>query len=541
MHVPPTTSSTTSLRRHHTSLIAAASTVVLLAATALGSPAVAASRHGLRDPGTPTEPAGAAASADLTVTIADDPDPVATGQVVTYHVDVHNAGPQLATGVSLSDDLPPGVTFGEARPNTGTCSRPDAGGVVNCSLADLAVGADATVAVDVYPTQSGSFSDGASASAVQTDPTPGDATASESTAAAGADCTVVGTPGDDRSLDGTKRNDVICGLGGDDTISGLDGSDRLDGGPGNDTLFGNDGSDQLFGRAGADHFGGGQGFDLARFDGATRAVNVDLSAGTARGEGRLDSLVGVEGIVGSPHDDTLKGDAGGNEIYGRAGADAITGGRGFDYARYDFAPAAVSVDLAAGTATGGDGSDTLGGIEGIVGSGSDDTLIGNRVGNQIEGGAGADVIRGAGGDDSALYSFAPSAVQVDLAAGTATGAAGTDSLGGIEGILGSPFADHLAGDGGRNPLSGASGADDIVGRNGRDTLLGDAGGDALHGGAGDDYLDGGQGQDVLDGGPDVDRCIAGRGDRTHSCEAHRAPIARTPARPPSLSPVRQSR
>jgi uncharacterized repeat protein (TIGR01451 family) len=528
-------------RRPRRRIHAAAFVIMLVFATALASAAVASPREeSTRATTAQIETAGAATSADLSVTLMDSPDPVATGQVVTYHVDVHNAGPQTATGVSLADDLPSGATFGEARPSSAGCSPPDGVGVVNCSLADLPPGDDATVAVDVYPTKSGSLSDGASASAAQADPTPADATASESTAATGADCTIIGTPRNDRSLDGTKGDDVICGLGGNDTISGLDGSDRLDGGPGNDSLFGNDGSDQLLGRAGADHLGGGQGFDLVRFDGATAPVNVDLSAGRARHEGR-DSLVGIEGIVGSPHDDMLKGDAGGNEIYGRGGADSIVGGRGFDYARYDFAPAAVTVDLAAGTATGGEGSDSLAGIEGIVGSGSDDTLIGDRNGNQIEGGVGGDIIRGAGGNDASLYTFAPTAVQVDLAAGTATGGAGTDTLVGIEGILGSSFADQLAGDGGPNRISGDSGPDDIAGRNGGDTLFGDPGDDSLHGGAGGDYLDGGPGHDVLDGGSDVDRCIAGRGDRTHSCEAHRAPTARTPAQPPARSPARQSR
>src|SRR3954471_501385 len=108
MHVTPTTSSNTPPPRHHVRLIAAASTIVLLGATALGSPAAAASRNALRDARARTGAAGAAPSAALAVTIADNPDPVATGQLVTYHVDVHNAGPQMATGVSLSDHLPSG-------------------------------------------------------------------------------------------------------------------------------------------------------------------------------------------------------------------------------------------------------------------------------------------------------------------------------------------------------------------------------------------------------------------------------------------------
>ena len=40
-------------------------------------------------------------------------------------------------------------------------------------------------------------------------------------------CTVVGTQGDDRRLEGTARADVICGLGGDDKILGLGGDDII--------------------------------------------------------------------------------------------------------------------------------------------------------------------------------------------------------------------------------------------------------------------------------------------------------------------------
>jgi hypothetical protein len=44
--------------------------------------------------------------------------------------------------------------------------------------------------------------------------------------AAGAGCTIVGTPGPD-SIVGTPRHDVICALGGNDVVHGRGGNDVI--------------------------------------------------------------------------------------------------------------------------------------------------------------------------------------------------------------------------------------------------------------------------------------------------------------------------
>ena len=49
--------------------------------------------------------------ADLSVTKADSPDPVLSGQPLTYTLTVHNDGPASAPSVSLTDTLPAGVTY----------------------------------------------------------------------------------------------------------------------------------------------------------------------------------------------------------------------------------------------------------------------------------------------------------------------------------------------------------------------------------------------------------------------------------------------
>jgi len=59
-------------------------------------------------------------SADLSLTNTVDSATTDVGRVVTFTVTVHNAGPDIATGVSVSDALPPGLSFVEARPSVGT-------------------------------------------------------------------------------------------------------------------------------------------------------------------------------------------------------------------------------------------------------------------------------------------------------------------------------------------------------------------------------------------------------------------------------------
>lgn len=61
-------------------------------------------------------------------------------------------------------------------------------------------------------------------------------------------------------------------------------------------------------------------------------------------------------------------------------------------------PAAVSVNLALGTAT-GEGADTLRNIENIDGSDSNDLIIGSVEANTLQGFADADTLVGGAGDD----------------------------------------------------------------------------------------------------------------------------------------------
>ena len=122
-------------------------------------------------------------------------------------------------------------------------------------------------------------------------------------------------------------------------------------------------------------------------------------------------LGGAEGtdIIGSTDHDAIMGTSSAEHIYGYAGDDILTGGEGDDIldgsdgsdtANYLNAAAVVTVNLDAGTATGGDGTDTLTSIENIVGSQFDDSLTGDNNANHISGGAGADTIIGGLGADT---------------------------------------------------------------------------------------------------------------------------------------------
>ncbi len=273
----------------------------------------------------------------------------------------------------------------------------------------------------------------------------------------------------------------------------------------------------------------------------------DLLSG-AGGEGTGGAFVdGRLALRGGAGDDSLTGGPGNDILNGGLGADHLDGGPGVDTASFFGAPAGVSVSLDAGTTSGGDGADTLVGLENVTGSAFADTLIGDEGDNVLTGLEGDDTIDGLGGIDAAGYLLAESAVTVDLEAGTSSGGHGADALTGVENVLGSNFGDSLVGDGGANQiiggpgvdairggggndhllggdgddrLLGGAGNDGIAGQAGNDTMRGGSGNDTMRGGGGDDVLFGGPGNDALRGGPAEDTCSGGPGtNQVHSCEA----------------------
>jgi serralysin len=157
------------------------------------------------------------------------------------------------------------------------------------------------------------------------------------------------------------------------------------------------------------------------------------------------------------------------------------------------------VSFADGEAISAAGTDQFAGIENALGGAGNDELIGNNLANVLAGGGGNDYLQGGAGNDSiiggagldwAIYRelVAGQSVTVNLTTGRATGAAGSDTLAGIENVEGGFGNDSLLGDGLANMLDGFDGNDSLSGGSGNDTLTGFLGNDLLIGGAGSDQF-----------------------------------------------------
>jgi uncharacterized repeat protein (TIGR01451 family) len=118
-------------------------------------------------------------SADLSITKTDSPDPILIGQDLTYTLLVSNGGPSTATGVTVTDTLPGGVTFVPAQ-SSPSCSEGPAG-TVTCSVGSLANGASATITITVRaPIAAGTISNTASVTSSVSDPNTSNNTTSAS-------------------------------------------------------------------------------------------------------------------------------------------------------------------------------------------------------------------------------------------------------------------------------------------------------------------------------------------------------------------------
>ncbi|HMF95002.1 MAG TPA: hypothetical protein VKE96_11940 [Vicinamibacterales bacterium] len=119
--------------------------------------------------------------ADVSVKQTDSPDPVISGNNVTYTITVRNAGPANATNVVLTDVLPPEFTLVSAVPSQGTCAG------ATCTLGTLTASATATVTLVAATSTVGLFVNTASVTAAETDPVPANNASSEPTTVADAD------------------------------------------------------------------------------------------------------------------------------------------------------------------------------------------------------------------------------------------------------------------------------------------------------------------------------------------------------------------
>ncbi len=362
-------------------------------------------------------------------------------------------------------------------------------------------------------------------------------------------------------LTGGTGDDQLFGGFGNDSLAGGSDQDFLEGGKGDDQLFGGDGDDFLSGSQGNDTLDGGSGFDAVTYFNATNGVEIDLSSdevgNVLDGDGGRDTLINIEQIDGSTHDDEIIGDDDDNVIDGLEGDDQLAGGDGDDFliggpgqdtldggtegnqgdaTSYVSSIAAVSVNLNSGEVFSGGGSDAdrdrLISIENIQGSGFDDTLVGDDEDNRLdgsvgddtlEGGAGEDTLDGGGvrstssggGSDWITYIRSPQGVEVNLRTGETSGghaqgdqlefanrqiAASSDQEQPELVVLEDQFSsfENLEGSTQDDELTGDLGNNIIRGLAGEDTLSGDGGNDTLIGGEDGDSFEGGSGLDWVD-------------------------------------------
>ena len=198
----------------------------------------------------------------------------------------------------------------------------------------------------------------------------------------------------------------------------------------------------------------------------------------------LTGTAGANILTGTDEDDSLDGGGGADILNGGDGHDMLVGGTGADI-------------LSGGNGDDtfiylvGDGVDIFNGDAGfdltsILGSAADDTIVAVWNGTAITGfasgsmsGIEAATIDLDGGTDTLSYSLSPAAVNVNLAAGVASGFA---SVAGIENVIGSAGNDLLAGDANANSLNGGAGDDTFL------ATTGD-GNDAYNGAGGIDTYD----------------------------------------------------
>jgi len=412
---------------------------------------------------------------------------------------------------------------------------------------------------------------------------------------------------DEGGTGGAGGRDGDGGTAGADIINGTAADDVIDAGAGDDTIFMSTGKDVVDGGEGVDTFvftgafsayalyrgtaGGSTYYRVVGTGVDTTLVNVEIlrDAGGATFDLRLlrDAT-----ITGTAKNDTLKGSdqtaerlnglSGDDILKGSAGADILDGGTGLDTADYSASTVGVTVDLAAGTLSGGQADgDILISIENVTGSATRaNVLSGDGGANVLKGGAGDDRIAGRGGADTldggkgidtVDYSESSAGVTVDLASTKpqSGGDAAGDKLTGFENVVGTDFADVLAGTVAANQLFGGKGDDILSGGAGADMLSGgdgidvasyatskagvivdlalagtQAGGDAagdllsgiegvvgstkndvLSGEGGANVLDGGAGNDILEGRGGADRLVGGAGLDTARYAASSAAVA----------------
>lgn len=167
---------------------------------------------------------------DLSITKTETPSPAVTGGPMTYTLAVTNNGPSPATGVVVTDALPPGVKFKQANSTAGTCSQ--SAGTVTCALGGLDVGATTTVTVNVAaPSTAGIVTNTATVSSDQPDVFTDNNSSSNDTPVSGPGCGQVVKKSKTLTRDIGPCLDAGLVIGADDITVDLGGHHLVGTGP----------------------------------------------------------------------------------------------------------------------------------------------------------------------------------------------------------------------------------------------------------------------------------------------------------------------
>jgi uncharacterized repeat protein (TIGR01451 family) len=116
---------------------------------------------------------------DLRVTESDSPDPVLAERSVLYSISVANMGPDTATGVVVTDQLPAGTSLKSAIAEQGSCA--ETSGKVICDFGRLGNGELRSVAIRIVPASAGTITNNVSVAGGQSDPNSENNSTSETT------------------------------------------------------------------------------------------------------------------------------------------------------------------------------------------------------------------------------------------------------------------------------------------------------------------------------------------------------------------------
>jgi Ca2+-binding RTX toxin-like protein len=195
-----------------------------------------------------------------------------------------------------------------------------------------------------------------------------------------------GDEGDDTLTGGTAR-DIIFGGDDDDTLQGGRGNDELHGGEDDDIyLFAGSllGNDDVFEDDDEDNDEDVDTLDFTGFAGG--GINLDLSLTTERviNAGdltlQLSSSRGIENVIGTAFEDTIRGNSRDNNLRGEGLKDRIYGGEGDDTLIGGSGDDHMFGEGGFDRLEGGTGRDFLdGGVDGfadeLVGNGDRDTFV----------------------------------------------------------------------------------------------------------------------------------------------------------------------